>query len=144
MNCLVTDSFGSAMLSFWLNVRIYEFKFNSFAFVVQYRALCSCLRLHNYPNMLNITDLFFSCFFFTFWNSIIFYYVKLNQIFSSSIFMVNNNESVRVTAVFLLSGNIGPELSFSNTGMFISSDAGNTWRQVNRSPAQSCWLYCSH
>ncbi|XP_017564317.1 VPS10 domain-containing receptor SorCS3 isoform X1 [Pygocentrus nattereri] len=27
-------------------------------------------------------------------------------------------------------GNVGPELSFTHSGMFISSDAGNTWRQV--------------
>lgn len=27
-------------------------------------------------------------------------------------------------------GNIGAELSFSNVGMFISSDAGNSWRKV--------------
>uniref|UniRef100_A0A8C1UDI4 Sortilin related VPS10 domain containing receptor 3b n=1 Tax=Cyprinus carpio TaxID=7962 RepID=A0A8C1UDI4_CYPCA len=37
--------------------------------------------------------------------------------------------------IIVATGNIGPELSFSNTGMFISSDAGNTWRQVNHSPA---------
>lgn len=28
------------------------------------------------------------------------------------------------------SGNIGSELSYNNVAMFISSDAGNTWRQV--------------
>ncbi|KAA0711034.1 VPS10 domain-containing receptor [Triplophysa tibetana] len=32
--------------------------------------------------------------------------------------------------IIVATGNIGPELSFSNTGMFISSDAGNTWRQI--------------
>lgn len=32
--------------------------------------------------------------------------------------------------MILYSGNIGPELSSSNLGMFISSDAGNSWRQV--------------
>lgn len=31
--------------------------------------------------------------------------------------------------LLLFSGNIGPELS-TNSGMFITSDAGNTWRQV--------------
>ena len=31
--------------------------------------------------------------------------------------------------ILLFSGNIGPELS-TNSGMFITSDAGNTWRQV--------------
>lgn len=121
---------------------MYELKFNSFAFVVQYRALfmffaCVCI----ITQIRGISQTSFSVsvfFFFTCWNPIIFYYVKKNKISSSSICMVNNNTSVRVTAVLFLSGNIGPELSFSNTGMFISSDAGNTWRQVNRSPAQSC------
>nr|XP_055027995.1 VPS10 domain-containing receptor SorCS3 isoform X1 [Misgurnus anguillicaudatus] len=32
--------------------------------------------------------------------------------------------------IIVATGNIGPELSFSNTGMFVSSDAGNTWRQI--------------
>uniref|UniRef100_A0A8C1V9F4 Sortilin related VPS10 domain containing receptor 3b n=1 Tax=Cyprinus carpio TaxID=7962 RepID=A0A8C1V9F4_CYPCA len=32
--------------------------------------------------------------------------------------------------IIVATGNIGPELSFSNTGMFISSDAGNTWRKI--------------
>lgn len=31
---------------------------------------------------------------------------------------------------FLCSGNIGTELSSTNLGMFITSDAGNSWRQV--------------
>lgn len=33
-------------------------------------------------------------------------------------------------------GNIGAELSYSNVGMFISSDAGNSWRQVSHTGAQ--------
>lgn len=32
--------------------------------------------------------------------------------------------------LFLFSGNIGTELSSTNLGMFITSDAGNSWRQV--------------
>lgn len=32
--------------------------------------------------------------------------------------------------MFLYSGNIGTELSSTNLGMFITSDAGNSWRQV--------------
>lgn len=31
-------------------------------------------------------------------------------------------------------GNIGAELSYNNVGMFVSSDAGNTWRQVRFTP----------
>lgn len=34
----------------------------------------------------------------------------------------------------LTAGNIGAELSYNNVGMFISSDAGNSWRQVSFSP----------
>uniref|UniRef100_A0AAV2LPW3 Sortilin N-terminal domain-containing protein n=1 Tax=Knipowitschia caucasica TaxID=637954 RepID=A0AAV2LPW3_KNICA len=36
--------------------------------------------------------------------------------------------------IIVATGNIGPELSFNNVGMFISSDAGNSWRQVRRAP----------
>ncbi|XP_030643264.1 VPS10 domain-containing receptor SorCS3 [Chanos chanos] len=32
--------------------------------------------------------------------------------------------------VIVATGNVGPELSYSNIGMYISSDAGNTWRQI--------------
>lgn len=32
--------------------------------------------------------------------------------------------------MFLHPGNIGTELSSTNLGMFITSDAGNSWRQV--------------
>lgn len=32
--------------------------------------------------------------------------------------------------IFLCSGNIGTELSSTNSRMFITSDAGNSWRQV--------------
>lgn len=32
--------------------------------------------------------------------------------------------------MLLCSGNIGTELSSTNLGMFITSDAGNSWRQV--------------
>ncbi|KAI5090031.1 VPS10 domain-containing receptor SorCS3 [Silurus meridionalis] len=35
-----------------------------------------------------------------------------------------------VPGVILAIGNMGSELSYNNVGMFISSDAGNTWRQV--------------
>lgn len=34
-------------------------------------------------------------------------------------------------------GNIGAELSYNNVGMFISSDAGNSWRQVSFTPRSS-------
>lgn len=29
-----------------------------------------------------------------------------------------------------ISGNVGPELSYTDVGMFVSSDGGNSWRQV--------------
>ncbi|XP_055363820.1 VPS10 domain-containing receptor SorCS3 isoform X5 [Betta splendens] len=32
--------------------------------------------------------------------------------------------------IIVATGNIGPELSYNNVGMFISSDAGNSWRQI--------------
>uniref|UniRef100_A0A8C9VMM7 Sortilin related VPS10 domain containing receptor 3b n=1 Tax=Scleropages formosus TaxID=113540 RepID=A0A8C9VMM7_SCLFO len=32
--------------------------------------------------------------------------------------------------IIVAAGNVGTELSYSGTGMFISSDAGNTWRQI--------------
>ncbi|XP_061686256.1 VPS10 domain-containing receptor SorCS3 isoform X2 [Syngnathoides biaculeatus] len=32
--------------------------------------------------------------------------------------------------IILATGNIGTELSYNNVGMYISSDAGNTWRQI--------------
>ncbi|KAM9770526.1 LOW QUALITY PROTEIN: VPS10 domain-containing receptor SorCS3-like [Menidia menidia] len=32
--------------------------------------------------------------------------------------------------VIVATGNIGPELSYNNVGMFISSDAGNSWRAI--------------
>ncbi|XP_063064698.1 VPS10 domain-containing receptor SorCS3-like [Engraulis encrasicolus] len=32
--------------------------------------------------------------------------------------------------VIVATGNIGPELSYNNVGMYISSDAGNSWRQI--------------
>ncbi|KAI1886816.1 hypothetical protein AGOR_G00199700 [Albula goreensis] len=32
--------------------------------------------------------------------------------------------------IIVATGNIGTELSFSNVGMYISSDAGNNWRQI--------------
>uniref|UniRef100_A0A8B9L9C8 Sortilin related VPS10 domain containing receptor 3 n=1 Tax=Astyanax mexicanus TaxID=7994 RepID=A0A8B9L9C8_ASTMX len=35
-----------------------------------------------------------------------------------------------VPGVIVATGNIGSELSYNNVGMFISSDAGNTWRQI--------------
>lgn len=40
---------------------------------------------------------------------------------------------------FLYSGNIGTELSSTNLGMFITSDAGNSWRQV-----RPIWVYALH
>ena len=36
-------------------------------------------------------------------------------------------------------GNIGTELSYNNVGMFISSDAGNNWRQVSVPRLQPGW-----
>lgn len=36
--------------------------------------------------------------------------------------------------VISTAGNIGAELSYNNVGMFISSDAGNTWRPVSLTP----------
>lgn len=41
--------------------------------------------------------------------------------------------------IFLYLGNIGTELSSANTGMFITSDAGNSWRQV-----RPIWIYTMH
>lgn len=41
--------------------------------------------------------------------------------------------------MFSYSGNIGPELSSTNLGMFITSDAGNSWRQVRPCQGQ-CWF----
>ncbi|XP_030634789.1 VPS10 domain-containing receptor SorCS3 [Chanos chanos] len=40
--------------------------------------------------------------------------------------------STKTTApgIIVATGNIGSELSYNNVGMFISSDAGNTWRQI--------------
>ncbi|KAL7845706.1 hypothetical protein AOLI_G00238980 [Acnodon oligacanthus] len=35
-----------------------------------------------------------------------------------------------VPGVIVATGNIGSELSYNNVGMFISSDAGNSWRQI--------------
>ncbi|GAA6105135.1 VPS10 domain-containing receptor SorCS3 [Tachysurus ichikawai] len=35
-----------------------------------------------------------------------------------------------VPGVIIAIGNMGSELSYNNVGMFISSDAGNTWRQI--------------
>ncbi|XP_066514332.1 VPS10 domain-containing receptor SorCS3 [Hoplias malabaricus] len=35
-----------------------------------------------------------------------------------------------VPGVIVATGNIGSELSYSNVGMFVSSDAGNNWRQI--------------
>ncbi|KAF6714347.1 VPS10 domain-containing receptor SorCS3, partial [Oryzias melastigma] len=32
--------------------------------------------------------------------------------------------------IIVATGNIGAELSYNNVGMFVSSDAGNTWRQI--------------
>ncbi|XP_041839727.1 LOW QUALITY PROTEIN: VPS10 domain-containing receptor SorCS3 [Melanotaenia boesemani] len=32
--------------------------------------------------------------------------------------------------IIVATGNIGPELSYNNVGMFISSDAGNSWRPI--------------
>lgn len=37
-------------------------------------------------------------------------------------------------SLWRFAGNIGAELSYSNVGMFISSDAGNSWRQVRVAP----------
>lgn len=37
-------------------------------------------------------------------------------------------------SLWRFAGNIGAELSYSNVGMFISSDAGNSWRQVRVTP----------
>lgn len=37
--------------------------------------------------------------------------------------------------MFLYSGNTGTELSSTNLGMFITSDAGNSWRQVGQHAA---------
>lgn len=37
-------------------------------------------------------------------------------------------------------GNIGAELSYSNVGMFISSDAGNSWRQVGVTLVLDCFF----
>lgn len=34
------------------------------------------------------------------------------------------------TVIISNTGNIGAELSYNNVGMFISSDAGNSWRKV--------------
>uniref|UniRef100_A0AAY4DML3 PKD domain-containing protein n=1 Tax=Denticeps clupeoides TaxID=299321 RepID=A0AAY4DML3_9TELE len=41
---------------------------------------------------------------------------------------ISSKESV--PGIIVATGNIGSELSYQNVGMFISSDAGNTWRQV--------------
>lgn len=41
-----------------------------------------------------------------------------------------NTHRVKIIHLFLCSGNIGTELSSTNLGMFITSDAGNSWRQV--------------
>ena len=38
----------------------------------------------------------------------------------------------------LFLGNIGAELSDSDISMFVSSDAGNTWRQVRKYSGSSC------
>uniref|UniRef100_A0AAQ4QUJ7 PKD domain-containing protein n=1 Tax=Gasterosteus aculeatus aculeatus TaxID=481459 RepID=A0AAQ4QUJ7_GASAC len=40
--------------------------------------------------------------------------------------------STKATApgIIVATGNIGAELSYNNVGMFISSDAGNSWRQI--------------
>lgn len=54
--------------------------------------------------------------------------------------------------MFLCSGNIGTELSSTNLGMFITSDAGNSWRQVGLHTARvylkqimdSCWKRVCH
>uniref|UniRef100_A0A8C4HCM6 PKD domain-containing protein n=1 Tax=Dicentrarchus labrax TaxID=13489 RepID=A0A8C4HCM6_DICLA len=35
-----------------------------------------------------------------------------------------------VPGIIVATGNIGAELSYNNVGMFISSDAGNSWRQI--------------
>uniref|UniRef100_A0A8C5HSG6 VPS10 domain-containing receptor SorCS3-like n=1 Tax=Gouania willdenowi TaxID=441366 RepID=A0A8C5HSG6_GOUWI len=35
-----------------------------------------------------------------------------------------------VPGIIVATGNIGPELSSTNLGMFITSDAGNSWRQI--------------
>lgn len=37
-------------------------------------------------------------------------------------------------SVISTAGNIGAELSYNNVGMFVSSDAGNTWRAVSLTP----------
>uniref|UniRef100_A0AAY4DMR1 PKD domain-containing protein n=1 Tax=Denticeps clupeoides TaxID=299321 RepID=A0AAY4DMR1_9TELE len=41
---------------------------------------------------------------------------------------ISSKESV--PGIIVATGNIGSELSYQNVGMFISSDAGNTWRQI--------------
>ncbi|KAF7216643.1 VPS10 domain-containing receptor SorCS3 isoform X1 [Nothobranchius furzeri] len=35
-----------------------------------------------------------------------------------------------VPGIIVATGNIGPELSYNNVGMFITSDAGNSWRPI--------------
>lgn len=42
--------------------------------------------------------------------------------------------AVAYSVVVSTAGNIGAELSYNNVGMFISSDAGNSWRPVRHTP----------
>ncbi|KAM7408583.1 hypothetical protein PAMA_002346 [Pampus argenteus] len=47
-----------------------------------------------------------------------------------------------VPGIIVATGNIGTELSSTNLGMFITSDAGNSWRQVR--PILVCTLHLLH